>query len=104
MSANTLYVLLDNGCSIRVYQSFVTTFPIILALCSMLSVIYYAPNHIACVIIALVAVPLIPNHTVIVVVLVLVLLITGEGSQACYPIKYKIKLINIIHNIVTIIM
>ena len=31
--------------------------------------------------------------------LVLVLLITGEGNQACYPIKYKIKLINIIHNI-----
>ena len=27
--------------------------------------------------------------------LVLVLLITGESNQACYPIKYKIKLINI---------
>ena len=24
----------------------------------------------------------------------------GEGNQACYPIKYEIKLINIIHNIV----
>ena len=32
--------------------------------------------------------------------ILLVLLITGEGNQACYPIKYDIKLINIIHNIV----
>ena len=48
MSANTLYVLLNNGCSIRVYQSFVAsfkTFPIMPALCSMLSVTYYAQNY-----------------------------------------------------------
>ena len=49
MSANTLYVLLNNGCSIRVYQSFVAIFkktiPIMLALCSMLSVTYYAQNY-----------------------------------------------------------
>ena len=36
--------------------------------------------------------------------LVLVLLITGEGNQACYPIKYRINLINIIHNVVPIII
>ena len=36
---------------------------------------------------------------------ILVLLITDEGNQACYPIKYKIKikLINI-HNIVPMII
>ena len=33
----------------------------------------------------------------------LVLLITGESNQACYLIKYKIKLINI-HNIVPMII
>ena len=37
-------------------------------------------------------------------VLVLVLLITGEGNQACYPIKYRINLINIINNIVPVII
>ena len=45
---NTLYVLLDNDCSIRVYQSFVAILqkiiPIMLALCLMLSVTYYAQN------------------------------------------------------------
>ena len=35
---------------------------------------------------------------------ILVLLITGEGNQACYPIRCKIKLINIIHNSVPIII
>ena len=39
-----------------------------------------------------------------IVLLVLVLLIMGEGNQACYSIKYKIKLINIIHNIVPMII
>ena len=37
-------------------------------------------------------------------VLVLVLLITGEGNQVCYPIKYRINLINIIHNVVPIVI
>ena len=36
--------------------------------------------------------------------LVLVLLITGEGNQACYPIKYRINLINIVHNVFPIII
>ena len=35
------YVLLGNDCSIRVYQSF----PMMLALCLMLSVTYYAQNY-----------------------------------------------------------
>ena len=41
-------VLLDNDCSIRVYQSFVTIvkkFPIMLALCLMLSMTYYAQKY-----------------------------------------------------------
>ena len=39
------YVSLDNDCSIRVYQSFITKmFLIMLALCLMLSVTYYAQN------------------------------------------------------------
>ena len=44
-----LHVLLDNGYSIRVYQSFIAIFPKIfhymLALCLMLSVTYYAQNY-----------------------------------------------------------
>ena len=45
---NTLHVLKDNGCSIRVYQSFVTIFqkiPVMLALCLILSVTYYTQNY-----------------------------------------------------------
>ena len=39
-------VLLDNDCSIRVYQSFVVRiFPIMLALCLMFSVTYYAQTY-----------------------------------------------------------
>ena len=42
-------ILLDNDCSIRVYQSFVEIFSKIfrnmLALCLMLSVTYYAQNY-----------------------------------------------------------
>ena len=42
-------LFLDNDCSIRVYQSFIAThthtFPIMLALCLMLSVTYYAQNY-----------------------------------------------------------
>ena len=48
MASNTLHVLLDIDCSIRVYQSFVAIlkiFPIMLALCLMLSVTYYAQNY-----------------------------------------------------------
>ena len=33
-----------------------------------------------------------------------ILLITGEGNQVCYPTKYKIKLINIMHNIIPMII
>ena len=39
------YLLLDNDCSIRVYQSFVKIFPIMLALRLMLSVTYHAQNY-----------------------------------------------------------
>ena len=49
MAANTLHVLLHNDYSIRVYQSFVAIFQkyflFMLALCSMLSVTYYAQNY-----------------------------------------------------------
>ena len=46
---NTLHVLLDYDYSIRAYQSLVAIFkklfPIMLALCLMLSVTYYAQNY-----------------------------------------------------------
>ena len=47
---NILYVLLGNDCSVRVYQSiiccnFLKIFPIMLALCLMLSVTYYAQSY-----------------------------------------------------------
>ena len=41
----TLHVLLDNDCSIRVYQSFAAIFQKYFLLCLMLSVIYYAQNY-----------------------------------------------------------
>ena len=44
------YVFLDNDCSIRAYQSsvaiFSKMFPIMLALCLMLSVTYYVQNYV----------------------------------------------------------
>ena len=40
-------VFSDNDCLIRIYQSFVAIFPIMLALCLMLSVTYYAQNYAA---------------------------------------------------------
>ena len=48
---NTLYVLLDNDCSISVYQSFAAILQkylilyAMLALCLMLSVTYYAQKY-----------------------------------------------------------
>ena len=45
---NTMHVLMDTDCSIRVYKSFFAIskiFPIMLALCLMLSVTYYAQNY-----------------------------------------------------------
>ena len=48
MAANALFVPLDNGCSIRVYQSFIAIFENIsyyAGICLMLSVTYYAKNY-----------------------------------------------------------